>query len=49
MTSLREAYKRNVNSIGGLCAPMGDEASLVDDFLRWFKYEVAALSKIIFF
>jgi hypothetical protein len=43
---LREAYKRIVNNIGGLCAPIGDEASSVDDFLCWFESEVVALPEI---
>jgi hypothetical protein len=34
MTSLREAYEHNVNSIVGLYAPIGDGASSADDFLR---------------
>jgi hypothetical protein len=44
--SLREAYERSIDSLGGIYAPIGDGAPSADDYLRWLKYEVDAPPEI---
>jgi hypothetical protein len=48
MVSLHEAYECNINSLGGICTPIGDGAPSADDYLRWLKSEVDVLPEVFF-
>jgi hypothetical protein len=43
LAGLREAYERNIQSLGGICSPISDGASSVENNLRWLTPKVGCL------
>jgi hypothetical protein len=46
LVGLREAYERNIQSLGGICLSISDDTPLVKDYACWLTLELRCLPRL---